>query len=127
MELNNTGQLTLVNVAAAGNFPHIKTDCGTTPSMAPNGSLACYLLATATQDDYDAGTLVLAVTASAGHLGYASLTLGGTKSYSSSISLNHSASMDVTVADDQTPVAAAGEGAASPSGRSFVASYRNQC
>lgn len=125
MELNNTGQLTLVNLTAAGNFPHIQTDCGTTPSMAPNGSLACLLLATATQDDYDVGTLVLSVTASAGHLGYASHALGGTKSYSSSISLNHSASMDVAVADDQTPVVAAGEGAPCPSAGSFVAGDRS--
>jgi hypothetical protein len=109
MQLNNTGQLTLVDVTASGNFPYITTDCGTTASMAPNGSNSCLLIATATQDNYDAGTLVLGVTATAGHLGYASRVLGGTKAYSSSISLNHSASMDVTVSAEPTSVASAGE------------------
>jgi hypothetical protein len=108
MEVNNTGQLTLVNVAANGSFPHLQTTCGTTNFLSPNGSISCWMEATAVQDDFDNGTLVLAAFATAGHLGYASLSLGGTKSYSSSISLNKSASMDLVVNSDVTGVTAAG-------------------
>jgi hypothetical protein len=108
MEVNNTGQLTLINVAANGSFSHLQTTCGMSDSLAPNDSLPCWLEATAVQDDFDNGTLVLAAFATAGHLGYASLSLGGTKSYSSSISLNKSASMDLTVTSDVTAVSAAG-------------------
>lgn len=108
MEVNNTGQLTLVNVTAAGAFPHLVTDCGTTSLLAPNASVSCSLYATAIQDDFDNGTLVLAAHAASAHLGYASLTLGGTKAYSSSISLNKSASMDLVVSAAPNGVAAAG-------------------
>lgn len=94
VNLTNTGELTLTNVLATTAAP-ITTDCGTTATLAPGASTQCTLTATAVQDDYDAGTLVLSVASTAGHLGFASRTLGGTLSYSSSISLNHSASMDL--------------------------------
>lgn len=109
MEVNNTGQLTLVDVTANGSFPHLQTTCSTTTSLSPNGSIPCWLEATAVQDDFDNGTLVLAAFATAGHLGYANLPLDGTKSYSSSISLNKSASMDlVATVDAGAGVTAAG-------------------
>jgi hypothetical protein len=110
MEIKNTGQLTLTNVAAASSKIYVTTDCSTTANMAPGSSskVSCVLTANAVQDDYDAGTLQIEVHATAGHMGLSSLSLSGTLEYSHSISLNNSASMDLVVSADPAPVTGTG-------------------
>jgi hypothetical protein len=99
LELRNTGQVTLTAVHAITSSP-LSTDCGTTATLAPGAVHACTLTATVIQDDFDLGDVTLAVNATAGHLGSLTRTLAGTLSYSSSISLNDTASMDLVVAAD---------------------------
>lgn len=98
MSVQNTGELTLTQVGANTNASsYLSTDCGVNVTLAPGQAVSCTLLATASQDDYDAGSLLLGVASVASHLGPSTLNLDGTKSYSSSISLNHSASLDLVV------------------------------
>ena len=108
MKLQNTGQLTLTSVAATSNLTYMDNNCSSVTTLGPGQSVDCVLTATATQDDYDAGTLVLSVGATAQHSGYSALTWGGTLSYSSWIALNNSASMDLVVYADPAAVAAEG-------------------
>lgn len=107
MQLKNTGQVTLTAVHALTDAP-LSTDCSTTATLAPGAVTSCVLTATAVQDDYDAGTLQLVVNATSGHMGSATHVLSGTLSYSSSISLNDSASMDVAVVATPSGVNIAG-------------------
>jgi hypothetical protein len=108
MKLQNTGQLTLTSVSATSTPTYLANNCSSVATLAPGQWVDCLLTATATQDDYDAGTLQLAVDANAQHSGNSALTLGGTRAYSSSIALNNSASMDLVVHADRATVAAAG-------------------
>jgi hypothetical protein len=109
MRLQNTGKLTLTSVTASSSpANYLSNNCTTTSSLAPNAFVDCSLTATAYQEDFDAGTLVLAVNATAGHSGDAQKTLAGTLSYGSSISLNKSASMDLTVSSEPSTVSASG-------------------
>ena len=108
MELSNTGQLTLTSIKAVTNGT-LHTDCGTVTSLPPYELQSCNLTAVATQDDFDAGRLTVAVSGEAGHLGFAGRTLGGTLSYSSIITLNSSASMDLVVAGSGTIAATGGD------------------
>lgn len=109
MKLENTGQLTLTNVRATSNQTYIQTNCSSVASLAPGQSVDCLLSATATQDDYDAGTLALAMAATAAHSGNSNLQLGGTLAYGSSIGLNNSASMSLAVTASPGGVSASGE------------------
>lgn len=108
MKLQNAGQLTLTSVAATSNLTYVDNNCSSVTTLGPGQSVDCVLTATATQDGYDAGTLVLSVGATAQHSGYSALTWGGTLSYSSSIALNNSASMDLVVHADPATVTTAG-------------------
>lgn len=111
MTITNSGHLTLQNVVAviaAGNA-YLSTDCGTTALLAPTDApKACTLTATANQNDFDAGTLLLAVSSIATPKGPAGGSVGGTLAYSSSITLNNAASMDLVVSAAGT-IAQAGE------------------
>lgn len=109
MTLHNSGQLTLTTlVVTSSASSYVSTDCGTTATLAPGLNKSCILTATAVQNDYDAGTLLLPVAATGGFSGYQSQTLGGTLSHSPSINLNNSASMDLVVSITQGTVSAAG-------------------
>jgi hypothetical protein len=112
MGIKNTGQLTLTGVEAASDKAYVTTDCGTTATMAPGAGtqVSCVLTTTALQEDYDAGALQIEVhvPATAGHSGLSSLTISGTTSYTHSLSLNNSASMDLVVSADPAPVTATG-------------------
>lgn len=108
MKLQNTGQLTLTSVAATSNLTYVDNNCSSITTLGPGDFVDCVLTATATQDDYDAGTLLLSVNATAQHSGDSGKALGGTRAYSSWIALNNSASMDLVVYADPAAVAAEG-------------------
>jgi hypothetical protein len=113
MRLQNTGKLTLTSVTASSSPDYLSNNFATTSSLAPGVTVDCFLTAAAVQEDFDAGTLVLEVNATAAHLGDAAKSLAGTLSYGSSISLNKSASMDLTVSSEPSTVSASG-------GRAYV-------
>jgi hypothetical protein len=98
VQLKNTGKLTLPSVNLTATAP-ATTACSPTasPTLAPGDEVNCTLTAPAGQDAYDAGTLALQVEATADPLGPTSATLGGTLTHGPSVTLNNSASMDVTV------------------------------
>jgi hypothetical protein len=96
VELYNSGQVTLTTVQAVTQG-YLSTDCGSTAELAPGAVKQCTLTAEAMQDDYDAGTIQLVVTATAEHKGLSSRTLSGTLSYSGPVGLNDTATMDVVV------------------------------
>lgn len=115
MQLKNTGKVTLTGVTAASIPTFLSNDCAPPAELAPDATVDCSITAAADQNDFDAGAIVLVVNATAGHLGDSLKTLAGTLSYGSTISLNNSASMDLTVSSEPNTVAASG-GVAGPEG-----------
>lgn len=99
VQLINNGQLTLPSITLSTTAVGAATLCSAaaTPTLAPGVAVNCTLTAPAGQNEYDAGMLQLQVEATANPLGPAATTLSGTLSHSPSVSLNNSASMDVTV------------------------------
>lgn len=99
VELANTGQLTLPSIALTTSTASATTVCtpNASPTLAPGDKVNCTLTTPADQDAFDSGTLALEAEATANPAGPVSVTLSGTLTHSPSVSLNHSASMDVTV------------------------------
>jgi hypothetical protein len=98
VQLINNGQLTLPSITLTTTGASATTLCSpATPTLAPGARVNCTLTAPAGQNEYDAGTLQLQVEATADPLGPVATTLSGTLLHSPSVTLNNSASMDVTV------------------------------